>query len=123
MNTFSKRIHSLRKSTAVSNMMSLNFEETTYKKNCTEKTFVKGISLSRNFGQHYAITAGLDAAKGDWVIVMDGDLQDQPEEIPNLYKKALEGYDIVCARRTNGCYNFLFINSKIAYGMVNFISS
>lgn len=67
--------------------------------NCTRNPKVKGIKLSRNFGQHHAITAGLDAAKGDWVIVMDCDLQDSPHEIPALYKKALEGYDIVYARR------------------------
>jgi len=60
---------------------------------------VKGIKLSRNFGQHYAITAGLDHAAGLWVVVMDCDLQDQPEEIPKLYGKAQEGYDIVLARR------------------------
>jgi len=60
---------------------------------------VIGIKLSKNFGQHYAITAGLDQAKGDWVVVMDCDLQDQPEEIEKLYKKALEGFDIVLARR------------------------
>jgi dolichol-phosphate mannosyltransferase len=58
-----------------------------------------GIKLSRNFGQHYAITAGLDQAKGDWVVVMDCDLQDQPEEIEKLYKKAQEGFDIVLGRR------------------------
>jgi polyisoprenyl-phosphate glycosyltransferase len=60
---------------------------------------VKGINLSRNFGQHYAITAGLDYAKGDWVVVMDCDLQDQPEEIIKLYNKAQEGFDIVFGRR------------------------
>jgi dolichol-phosphate mannosyltransferase len=60
---------------------------------------VKGIRLSRNFGQHYAITAGLDHAAGEWVVVMDCDLQDRPEEIPHLYSKALEGYDVVLARR------------------------
>ncbi len=58
-----------------------------------------GIKLSRNFGQHHAITAGLDYAKGDWVVVMDCDLQDQPEEIEKLYKKAIEGFDIVLASR------------------------
>lgn len=62
---------------------------------------VKGINLSRNFGQHYAITAGLHYAKGDYVVVMDCDLQDRPEEIPNLYNKAQEGYDIVYARRVH----------------------
>jgi dolichol-phosphate mannosyltransferase len=60
---------------------------------------VKGINLSRNFGQHYAITAGLDFAHGDWVVVMDCDLQDRPEEIPKLYEKARSGYDIVVGRR------------------------
>ncbi len=60
---------------------------------------VKGIQFSRNFGQHYGITAGLDHCDGDWVVVMDCDLQDRPEEIPRLYTKAQEGYDIVLARR------------------------
>lgn len=60
---------------------------------------IKGIKFSRNFGQHYGISAGLDNCCGDWVIVMDCDLQDQPEEIPRLYEKALEGHDIVVARR------------------------
>lgn len=60
---------------------------------------VRGIQFSRNFGQHYGITAGLDHCKGDWVVVMDCDLQDRPEEIPRLYAKAQEGYDIVLARR------------------------
>jgi glycosyltransferase involved in cell wall biosynthesis len=60
---------------------------------------VKGINLSRNFGQHRAITAGLDFADGEWVVVMDCDLQDRPEEILRLYRKALEGYDVVFARR------------------------
>lgn len=60
---------------------------------------VKGIKLSRNFGQHYAISAGLDQASGNWVVVMDCDLQDQPEEIPKLYSVAQTGYDIVFASR------------------------
>lgn len=60
---------------------------------------VKGIQFSRNFGQHYGITAGLDHCAGDWVVVMDCDLQDRPEEIPRLYAKAQEGYDVVLARR------------------------
>ncbi|MDD1792374.1 glycosyltransferase family 2 protein [Enterovibrio sp. ZSDZ42] len=60
---------------------------------------VLGMQFSRNFGQHYGITAGLDHAKGDWVVVMDCDLQDRPEEIPRLYSKAQEGFDIVLALR------------------------
>lgn len=62
-------------------------------------TRVKGIQFSRNFGQHYGITAGLDFCDGDWVVVMDCDLQDRPEEISRLYAKAQEGYEVVVARR------------------------
>ncbi|MDX8403664.1 MAG: glycosyltransferase family 2 protein [Mariprofundaceae bacterium] len=61
----------------------------------------KGIQFSRNFGQHYGITAGLDHCVGDWVVVMDCDLQDIPEEIPRLYAKAMEGFDVVLAQRIN----------------------
>ena len=60
---------------------------------------VKALRFSRNFGQHYSITAGLDYCNGDWVVVMDSDLQDRPEEIGSLYAKAQEGYDVVVARR------------------------
>jgi dolichol-phosphate mannosyltransferase len=67
---------------------------------CRKDPRVKGICLSRNFGQHYAITAGLRSARGRWVVVMDCDLQDRPEEIPPLYAKAQEGYDLVFAQRT-----------------------
>ncbi len=72
---------------------------------------VIGIKLSRNFGQHYSITAGLDHTNGDWIIVMDCDLQDMPEEIPNLYAKAQEGYEVVLARRhvrKDGFFKTLF---------------
>jgi polyisoprenyl-phosphate glycosyltransferase len=65
----------------------------------TQDARVKGIQFSRNFGQHYGITAGLDYCDGDWVVVMDCDLQDRPEEIPRLYAKSQEGYDVVLARR------------------------
>ena len=60
---------------------------------------VKGINLSRNFGQHKAIAAGLHNAHGDWVVVMDCDLQDRPEDIIKLYKKAQEGYEAVFGQR------------------------
>jgi glycosyltransferase involved in cell wall biosynthesis len=60
---------------------------------------VKGINLSRNFGQHYAISAGLDYCQGEWIVVMDCDLQDQPEEIAKLYNEAIKGYHIVYALR------------------------
>jgi polyisoprenyl-phosphate glycosyltransferase len=60
---------------------------------------VRAFRLSRNFGQHAAITAGLSKATGRWIVVMDCDLQDPPEEIPRLYARAMEGYEIVLARR------------------------
>jgi glycosyltransferase involved in cell wall biosynthesis len=66
---------------------------------CEKDNKIIGLKLSRNFGQHYAITAGLDKSIGDWVIVMDCDLQDRPDQISKLYNKAIEGYDIVQGRR------------------------
>ena len=60
---------------------------------------IKGLRFARNFGQHYAITAGLSAARGDWVVVMDSDLQDRPEVIPELYAKARQGFEIVFVAR------------------------
>jgi len=62
---------------------------------------LKGLRFSRKFGHHYAITAGLDFAKGNGVILMDGDLQDKPEEIDKLYDKFKEGYDLVYGIRNN----------------------
>lgn len=61
---------------------------------------VRGLRLSRNFGQHAAIAAGLSEAQGAWAVVMDCDLQDPPEEIPRLYDAAQQaGADVVFARR------------------------
>ena len=60
---------------------------------------IRGIRLSRNFGQHYAISAGLDVSRGDHVVVIDCDLQDRPEEIPRLIEQARRGFDVVFAQR------------------------
>lgn len=60
---------------------------------------VRGLNLSRNFGQYPAITAGLQASRGEWIVVMDCDLQDQPEEIEKMYAKAREGYAVVVGSR------------------------
>lgn len=68
---------------------------------CQQDKRARGIKLSRNFGQIRAITAGLDNAKGDWIVVMDCDLQDRPESIPELYGKACEGFDVVFAKRVD----------------------
>ncbi len=83
---------------------------------CEKDKKVVGIDLSRNFGQMKAILAGLDYSSGEWVVVMDCDLQDRPEEIPNLYKKAQEGYDIVFARRAKRKDSFFkVLVSKMFY--------
>ncbi|MBK6370040.1 MAG: glycosyltransferase family 2 protein [Flavobacteriales bacterium] len=68
-------------------------------RSCKDSPEVLGLKLSRNFGQHYAISAGLNRTRGKWVVVMDCDLQDLPSEIPALLAKAKEGHDIVLARR------------------------
>jgi dolichol-phosphate mannosyltransferase len=68
-----------------------------------EDSAVKAYGLSRNFGQDAAITAGLCRSRGRWVIVMDCDLQEPPEAIPELYRKAMEGYEVVrTTRRARG---------------------
>jgi dolichol-phosphate mannosyltransferase len=64
-------------------------------------TRIKCVRLSRNFGQHPAIIAGLSVAQGEYVVVMDCDLQDQPKEIKKLLAKAHEGFDVVLAQRFN----------------------
>jgi len=86
--------------------------------NCKNDDHITGIKLSRNFGQHHAITAGLDHCSGEWVIVMDCDLQDRPEEIVNLLNKAKEGYDIVFARRAQRQDNFLKKRMSKLYGRI-----
>lgn len=60
---------------------------------------VRGLNLSRNFGQYPALTCGLAESRGEWVVVMDCDLQDQPEEIEKMYQKAQEGFFVVVGSR------------------------
>lgn len=60
---------------------------------------VRFIDFSRNFGHQVAVSAGLDHASGDYIVIIDADLQDPPELIQELYMKALEGYEVVYARR------------------------
>jgi dolichol-phosphate mannosyltransferase len=84
---------------------------------------VKGIKFSRNFGHHYAITAGLHNSDGEWVVVMDGDLQDRPEVIPDLYKKAQEGFDVVFVSRQNRPEKLYYrIAQKIFYWILRSLS-
>jgi undecaprenyl-phosphate 4-deoxy-4-formamido-L-arabinose transferase len=62
---------------------------------------VKVIRLNRNYGQHLAIFAGLERARGEVAVTLDGDLQNPPEEIPRLLEKIREGYDVVCGQRAS----------------------
>ena len=89
---------------------------------------IKVIRFTRNFGQHIAITAGLDYCKGENIIVMDADLQDQPEEIPKLLAKLRQGYDIVYGLRRKrqdnlfkriGSKTYLALLSKLTSQVVN----
>lgn len=89
----------------------------------SQHSFVAGVRLSRNFGQHYALTAGLDLARGEWVVLMDCDLQDPPEEIPRLLQMANKGHDIVLARRIdNPDRNLSRVGSAIFYRLFNLLS-
>jgi len=76
------------------------------KRYATKDKRIVGINLSKNYGEHYAISAGLKYAKGEWVVVMDCDLQNRPEDIPALYAKTQEGWDIVHARRVHKQFGF-----------------
>lgn len=84
---------------------------------------VRGLRFTRNFGQHTAISAGLDHATGDWVVVMDTDLQDRPEIIPDLFTKAQEGCDIVFVNRLARPEGLLHVLvSHIFYNVLNFLA-
>lgn len=90
---------------------------------CAQNKKVKGIRLSRNFGQHYAITAGMSHAQGEWVIIMDCDLQDVPAEIPRLFAKAQEGNDIVFAQRVERQDGFLKrLSSAVFYKVFSYLT-
>src|SRR3954451_24526759 len=69
---------------------------------------IRGVQLSRNFGQHYALTAGIDHARADWYVVMDCDLQDAPEDIPLLYAKVRQGgFDAIAGVRAKEAHGFV----------------
>jgi polyisoprenyl-phosphate glycosyltransferase len=85
-----------------------------------EDPAVRAIRLSRNFGQQAAVTAGLEHSRGDWVVIMDCDLQDPPELIPQLYSAALDGHQIVygCQRR-EGASRFRRAGSRLYFKILN----
>jgi glycosyltransferase involved in cell wall biosynthesis len=84
---------------------------------------IVGVRLSRNFGQHAAIQAGLSRVRGEWIVVMDCDLQDRPEEVPRLWAKTREGFDVVRAQRINR-YDALYrrLLSSAFYGILSYLT-
>lgn len=86
---------------------------------------VKGISFSRNFGFQEAVTAGLDYALGDAVVLTDADLQDPPEVIPQMIAKWREGYDVVYGVRESreGETWFKLVTAKLFYRIIHRITS
>lgn len=90
---------------------------------CQEEPF-RLVNLSRNYGHQFAITAGLDQTLGEAVVIIDGDLQDPPEFIVNLYEKYLEGYDVVYAvrRRRKGETWFKLATASLFYRLLRRMS-
>lgn len=84
---------------------------------------IRGLRLSRGFGHHIAVSAGLDHAAGASVVVMDGDLQDPPDAIPLLYERRKAGFDLVYATRVDRQDSLLKrINSRLFWGAMNSVS-
>ncbi len=77
---------------------------------------VFGVLLNRNYGQHAAVMAGFEVARGDVVVTLDADLQNPPEEIPNLVQKIDEGFDVVGSVRKSRCDTFF---RKFASAIIN----
>lgn len=87
---------------------------------CDQNPKLHFISFSRNFGHQIAITAGMDYAKGNAIITIDGDLQDPPELIPEMYQQYLDGYKVVYAKRTKrkGESFFKLFTAKMFYRLM-----
>ena len=84
---------------------------------------IRVLSFTRNFGHHIALTAGLDQAKGDVIVMMDADLQDQPEEIPKLLAKLDEGYDVVWGERETRQFKwYKNFSSKLFLWLMNSVA-
>ncbi len=103
----------IERTTAVLNACALTYELILIDDGSTDHTLsrcmpyvqsnpqVRILSFSRHYGHEIASTAGFDYARGDYVVLMDTDLQHPPEMIPQMLSKAQEGYDVVCATRRN----------------------
>lgn len=86
---------------------------------CKKDNRVKGVKLSRNFGQHYAVTAGLSVAQGKAIVLMDCDLQDDPAHIRKLYAKHIdEGFDVVFTTRIKRKHSFFKSVTSKAYNLL-----
>lgn len=84
---------------------------------------VRALRFSRNFGHHLAITAGLDAARGQAIVLMDSDLEDRPEVIPELHAKLEEGFDVVYGIRQGRTHSFFKrFTSKVFVSLLNRIA-
>jgi len=82
------------------------------------------VELTRNFGNAMAIATGLEFATGEWVVTMDSDFEDKPEDIGELYRKALDGYDVVYAVRQSKHKSFLKdMGSRLFYFLISRISN
>jgi polyisoprenyl-phosphate glycosyltransferase len=84
----------------------------------------KIVNFARNFGHQTAVTAGVDFAAGDAIVIIDADLQDPPEVIPTLISKWKEGYEIVYAKRKKrtGETKFKLLTAKYFYKFLNYMS-
>ncbi|MBM6648596.1 glycosyltransferase family 2 protein [Bacillus sp. RIT 809] len=84
----------------------------------------KVVNFARNFGHQIAVTAGIAAAKGDAIVIIDADLQDPPEVIPELIAKWEEGYEVVYAKRKQrkGETWFKLLTAKYFYKFLNYMS-
>ena len=90
----------------------------------SEDKHLKCLSFSRNFGHQIAITAGLDACKGDAAVVIDADLQDPPSVILEMIKQWEQGYDVVFGKRKDreGESSFKLLTAKYFYKLINRLS-
>ena len=90
---------------------------------CATDSHVKGVFLSRNFGQQSALNAGYDISQGDYVVTLDCDLQNPPSQIRDLYLKAKEGYDIVFATRQHRPDTFFMTKgSQVFNSLMGFLT-
>lgn len=90
---------------------------------CAAHIHVRGIKLSRNFGQHFAITAGLRECRGNYAVIMDCDLQDNPVYIPRMYALAKEGAEIVYTSKSERKHSFFKnITAEIFFRIFNYLS-